>query len=196
MIVLENKFLLKYHATVLLCYWSFIPWLCLTRDWQLKFKVPQWQETLPSLSLSNISIFTSWPLLVPFPLKIFLELLQCEICLQINLIGIDHTHKVYLCTEHKGSQSINLASMCAEKKGSSNKTYMNTDDEGPCRQFREWYIWTYKLFWFVYALENLKKQWESQKKKYTFKKSYIILGGKKRQHQTLGARVIVTEKAP
>ena len=81
---------------------------------------------------------------------------------------------------------------------------MNTDDEGPCRQFREWYIWTYiwtyKLFWFVYTLKSLKKLWERQKKTITFKKSYIILGGgKKRQYQTLGARVIVTEvteKAP
>lgn len=69
-----------------------------------------------------------------------------DLCLQINLIGIDHTQKAYLCIKHKDSQSTNLACMCAEKKGRSNKIYVNTDDEGPCRQFREWYIWTYKLF--------------------------------------------------
>lgn len=111
-----------------------------------------------------------------------------DLCLQINIIGIDHTHKAYLCID-KGIQSISLVSVYW-KEGSSHKIYMNTDDEGSCAQFREWHIWTYKLLWFVYTLKNLKKNRKERKRSILSRRATQLSGEiKKRQHQTSRARV-------
>lgn len=91
---------LAHNSAALLCVFHSLVLLD-TSDWQLKLKVPEQQETLLSLSLTNINIFMSWPLLVLFLLEIFLELFMWDLCLQTILIGTDCTQKAYLGIMHK-----------------------------------------------------------------------------------------------
>lgn len=69
--------------------------------------------------------------------------------------------------------------MC-RRKGRSNKIYRDTDDE-PCRQFKEWHIWTHKLFQIVVCtLKSLGKK-HGKEKVHLQKELYSARGQKKKK---------------
>lgn len=72
-----------------------------------------------------------------------------DVCLQINLVGVDYIHKTYKWIKHNSSQS---GFHTCWRTGRNNKIYRDTNNEDLCGEFEEQHIWTHELLWFVHAL--------------------------------------------